>query len=130
MVTPVEINGINYIVPIEINQRGQYNQVEIDFNKIKTAYSKNNTDYIQNLLNQGEIKEIFNGSNSRKTSLDRSNISQFNKTVKSDISTKYSMQENTNNTQELENSSFSLEQRVSGDALLDAQDFIDEVKSV
>ena len=40
------------------------------------------------------------------------------------------MQENTNNTQELENSSFSLEQRVSGDALLDAQDFIDEVKSV
>ena len=130
MVTPVEINGINYIVPIEINQRGQYNQVEIDYNKIKTAYSKNNTDYIQNLLNQGEIKEIFNGSNSRKTSLDRSNISQFNKTVKSDISTKYSMQENTNNTQELENSSFSLEQRVSGDALLDAQDFIDEVKSV
>ena len=130
MVSPVEINGINYIVPIEINQRGQYNQVEIDFNKIKTAYSKNNTDYIQNLLNQGEIKKIFNGSNSRKTSLDRSNISQFNKTVKSDISTKYSMQENTNNTQELENSSFSLEQRVSGDALLDAQDFIDEVKSV
>lgn len=31
---------------------------------------------------------------------------------------------------ELDNSSFSLDQRVSGDALLDAQDFIDEVKSV
>ena len=45
-------------------------------------------------------------------------------------STKYSMQENINNTQELDNSSFSLEQRVSGDALLDAQDLIDEVKSV
>lgn len=58
------------------------------------------------------------------------NIPQSNKNVKSDISTKYSMQESTNNTQELENSSFSLEQRVSGDALLDAQDFIDEVKSV
>ena len=108
VVTPVEINGTNYIVPVEINQRGQYNQVEIDYNKIKTAYSKNNTDYIQNLLNQGKIKEIFNGSNSRKTSLDKSNISQFNKTVKSDISTKYSMQENANNTQELDNSSFSL----------------------
>lgn len=34
------------------------------------------------------------------------------------------------NSRELDNSSFSLEQRVSGDALLDAQDFIDEVKSV
>lgn len=147
VVTPVEINGTNYIVPVEINQRGQYNQVEIDYNKIKTAYSKNNTDYIQNLLNHGKIKEIFNGSNSRKTSLDKSNISQFNKTVKSDISTKYSMQENANNTQELDNSSFSfertdgntknsidekktLEKRVSGDALLDAQDLIKEVKSV
>ena len=108
VVTPIEINGTNYIVPVEINQRGQYNQVEIDYNKIKTAYSKNNTDYIQNLLNQGKIKEIFNGSNSRKTSLDKSNISQFNKTVKSDIFTKYSMQENANNTQELDNSSFSL----------------------
>lgn len=108
VVTPVEINGTNYIVPVEINQRGQYNQVEVDYNKIKTAYSKNNTDYIQSLLNQGKIKEIFNGSNSRKTSLNESNIPQFNKTVKSDISTKYSMQENTNNTQELDNSSFSL----------------------
>lgn len=106
VVTPVEINGTNYIVPVEINQRGQYNQVEVDYNKIKTAYSKNNTDYIQNLLNQGKIKEIFNGSNSRKTSLNKSNIPQFNKTVKSDISTKYSMQENANNTQELNNSSF------------------------
>ena len=66
VVTPVEINKTNYIVPVEINQKGQYNQVEIDYNKIKTAYSKNNTDYIQNLLNQGKIKEIFNGSNSRK----------------------------------------------------------------
>ena len=40
------------------------------------------------------------------------------------------MQNNENNTQELDNSSFSLEQRVSGDALLDAQDLINEVKSV
>ena len=130
VVTPVEINKTNYIVPVEINQKGQYNQVEIDYNKIKTAYSKNNTDYVQNLLNQGKIKEIFNGSNSRKTSLDESNIPQFNKNVKSDISTKYSIQEKIKNAQELENSSFSLEQRVSGDALLDAQDFIDDVKSV
>ena len=59
----------------------------------------------------------------------KSNISQFNENVK-DTLPKYSMQNNENNTQELDNSSFSLEQRVSGDALLDAQDLIDEVKSV
>lgn len=73
-------------------------------------------------------------ANAFSTSLANSsnnNISQFNKSVKSNTSsTKYSMQKNTNDTQELDNSSFSLEQRVSGDALLDAQDFIDEVKSV
>lgn len=48
-------------------------------------------------------------ANAFSTSLANSlnnNISQYNKTVKSDISTKYSMQENANNTQELNNSSF------------------------
>lgn len=98
VVTPVEINKTNYIVPVEINQKGQYNQVEIDYNKIKTAYSKNNTDYIQNLLNQGKIKEIFNGSNSRKTSLDRLNIPQSNKNVKSDISNNSISNNNKNDT--------------------------------
>ena len=39
------------------------------------------------------------------------NISQSNKSVKSDTLPKYSMQENTNNTQELDNSSFSLKQK-------------------
>lgn len=51
-------------------------------------------------------------ANAFSTSLANSlnnNISQFNKSVKSDISTKYSMQENANNTQELDNSSFSFE---------------------
>ena len=37
---------------------------------------------------------------------------------------------NRNRLEELDNSSFSLEQRVSGNALLDAQDLIDEVKSL
>ena len=91
VVTPVEINKTNYIVPVEINQKGQYNQVEIDYNKIKT-------DYIQNLLNQGKIKEIFNGSNSRKTSLDKSNIPQSNKNVKSDISNNSISNNNKNDT--------------------------------
>lgn len=119
VVTPVEINGTNYIVPVEINQRGQYNQVEIDYNKIKTAYSKNNTDYVQNLLNQGKIKEIFNGSNSRKTSLNKSNIPQSNKNVKSDISnnsisnnnkndTKYSLSDKVKNEEELKEKQYKI----------------------
>lgn len=55
------------------------------------------------------------------------NISQSNENVNSNTSsTKYSMQNNENNTQGLDNSSFSLEQRVSGDGLLDAQDLIDD----
>lgn len=59
------------------------------------------------------------------------NISQSNENVNSNTSsTKYSMQNNENNTQGLDNSSFSLEQRVSGDGLLDAQDLIEEIKSV
>lgn len=41
----------------------------------------------------------------------KNNISQSNNNVKSDISTKYSIQENKNNTQELDNSSFSLKQK-------------------
>lgn len=75
IVTPIEINGIKTIVPIEINQKGQYNQIEIKYNKIKTTYSKNNNNYIANLLKQGKIKEIFTGSNSQQTSLDENNIS-------------------------------------------------------
>ena len=88
VVTPVKINGKNYIVPVEINNNpGQYNGVEIDFNKIKTAYSKDNDNYINNLLEKGKIKEIFNGSNSRQTSLTGNNIAQSNNNVK--LPTKY-----------------------------------------
>lgn len=59
------------------------------------------------------------------------NIPQSNTKVNSDTSsTKYSMQNTKNNAQELDNSSFSLEQRVSGNELLNAQDLIEEIKSV
>lgn len=63
-------------------------------------------------------------------SFNDTNIPQSNDKVNRDTSTKYSMQLNENNTQELDNSSFSLEQRVSGNELLDAQDLIEEIKSV
>ena len=57
------------------------------------------------------------------------NVPQSNTNVNTS-SAKYSMQLNENNTKELNNSSFSLEQRVSGNELLDAQDLIEEIKSV
>ena len=57
------------------------------------------------------------------------NVPQSNTNVNTS-SAKYSMQLNENNVQELDNSSFSLEQRVSGNELLDAQDLIEEIKSV
>lgn len=63
-------------------------------------------------------------------SFNDTNIPQSDTKVNRDTSTKYSMQLNKNNTQELDNSSFSLEQRVSGNELLDAQDLIEEIKSV
>lgn len=99
VVTPININGTNYIVPVEINNNpGQYNGVEIDYNKIKTAYAKDSNSYIDNLLKQGKIKEIFVGSNSQETSLTKNNITQSKDNVK--LSTKYSMQEDENNTQD------------------------------
>lgn len=60
------------------------------------------------------------------------NIPQSDNNVNSGTSstTKYSIPTNKNNTQELNNSSFSLEQRVSGDKLLDTQDLIEEIKTV
>ena len=94
VLTPVKINGVNAIVPVEINQRGQVNNVEIDINRIKSVYSKNNNDYIKNLLKEGKIKEIFNGSNSRQTSLINNSIPPSNENVNT---TKYSMQESENN---------------------------------
>ena len=60
------------------------------------------------------------------------NIPQSDNNVNSGTSftTKYSIPINKNNTQGLDNSSFSLEQRVSGDKLLDTQDLIEEIKMV
>ena len=59
------------------------------------------------------------------------NIPQSSNNVNSTSSTtKYSIPINKNNARELNNSSFSLEQRVSGDKLLDTQDLIEEIKTV
>ena len=88
VVAPVKINNNRAIIPIEINNRGQYNHVEIDFNKIKSIYSKDNSNYIKNMLSKGKIKEIFTGSDSQQTPPDKLNISQNKELVNNDISNK------------------------------------------
>lgn len=110
-------NGLKIIVPIEINKKGNYNNVELDINKINTIYGKGNIyNYFLNNVSDGSMKLIYqkrsntntlqSGTNIASTA---NNIPQSNNNVNSDISsTKYSMQNHENNTQELDNSSFSV----------------------
>ena len=88
------------------------NAYDLDFSIAKlqdgnyVAYAKRNLSSNNNLLNK--IKKEMPRSKSSLTSLSNNTISQSNNNVKSEVSTKYSMQENANNTQELDNSSFSI----------------------
>ena len=88
------------------------NAYDLDFSIAKlqdgnyVAYAKRNLSSNNNLLNK--IKKEMPRSKSSLTSLSNNTISQSNNNVKSEVSTKYSMQENANNTQELDNSSFYL----------------------
>ena len=105
----------NIIVPIEINKKGQYNKIELDINRIKTTYGKNNPNYFNNMVKSGDLIEVYNKKRSAKlpiqsgnfNTLSTDNISQSDTKVKSNTSsTKYSMQESKNDTQELNNGSF------------------------
>ena len=111
----------NIIVPIEIHKRGQYNKVEIDINKIKTTYGKNNSNYFDNMIKTGSLVEIYNKKRSAKLPIQSgnlntsvaNNIPQSNNNVNSNTSsaTKYSIPINKNNTQELNNSSISFDNK-------------------
>ena len=92
------------------------NAYDLDFSIAKmqdgnyVAYAKKNLSANNELLNK--IKKEAPTSKSRGVLPYADNISQNRNNVKSYISsTKYSMQESTNNTQELDNSSFSLKQK-------------------
>ena len=49
----------NIIVPIEINQKGQYNKIELKINKIKTIYGRETNNYFINKINNNELIEIY-----------------------------------------------------------------------
>lgn len=118
------------IASIKIDGKGTINNIDIDSNVITSGYGRNNYDAFMkrniakgNLLydiDEGIIKRTDRKLQLRPTSSTNNNISKSNNIVKSDTSsTKYSIQESQNNTQEIDNSYFSLEQRVTGDKLLD-----------
>ncbi len=52
--------GNNIIVPVEINQKGQYDNTEIDCNRIKTVYGKENPNYFKRMVKEGFLFEIYN----------------------------------------------------------------------
>ena len=101
--------GNNIVVPIEIETTTDVNKVSVDINRIKTiyGYDKQNPDlngYIKKNIKLGNFKKIYEqkkepstGINTAVSSFSANNIPQSNKTVKSSISTKYSMQELENN---------------------------------
>lgn len=111
----------NIIVPIEIHKRGQYNKVEIDINRIKTTYGKNNSNYFDDMVKNGSLVEISNKKRSAKLPIQSgnfntstaNNIPQSGNNVNSNTSsaTKYSIPINKNNTQKLDNSSFSFDNK-------------------
>lgn len=111
----------NIIVPIEIHKRGQYNKVEIDINRIKTTYGKNNSNYFDDMVKNGILVEIYNKKRSVKLPIQSgnfntstaNNIPQSGNNVNSNTSsaTKYSIPINKNNTQKLDNSSFSFDNK-------------------
>lgn len=112
--------GNNIIVPIEIETSTNVNNIKIDINRLKSVYGKENLNtYIKRNINQNEFQKIYEQKKEQGTGLipaassfHDNNVPQSNKNVKSDISsTKYSMQETENNTQELDSSSFSFKQK-------------------
>ena len=161
-------NNNNIIVPIEIETDTTVNRLSIDINRIKSVYGYNRVDpdlnqYIKYNIKNNSLTKIYEQKKqstniTSQSTFSVNNISDSNQNVKSD--TRYSMQQEKNNTQELDNSSFSfdknnsvawisgdegqyakvkkqsenellsLEERVSGDNLLDAQDLINELESV
>lgn len=124
------INGFNYRTAFFEDFNGDY---------YKLTMSVGTNGKINTIYNVGKLEQrkrpVISGSsvnNGAIGSLTANNIPQKSNNVNSDTSstTKYSIPIDKNNTQELNNSSFSLEQRVSGDKLLDTQDLIEEIKTV
>lgn len=67
-------NNNNIIVPIEIHKKGQYNKVEIDTNRIKTTYGRETTNYFNNMIENGNLVEIYNKKRNTKLPMQSGNF--------------------------------------------------------
>lgn len=115
--------GNNIIIPIEIETSTSVNNITIDINRLKSVYGYDRTnpnlnEYIKYNITNSNFTKIYEQKKKSSTgkipqsTSTKDNISQSDTKVKSNTSsTKYSMQENKNDTQELDNSSFSIDDK-------------------
>lgn len=113
-------DGNNIIVPIEIETTTNINKIKIDTNRIKTVYGydikkPNLNEYIKHNIKNNVFEKIYEkkergtGNSTVASSFNNSIITQNKENVNNRAVTKHSMQKSENNTQELDNSSFSLD---------------------
>lgn len=147
-------NGDNIIVPVKIDGKGTYNDVYIDENQILSVYGRKK---LENYLAQNNFTRIYKKGTALNPEVQFPDISSSSQTAEgrrltntpfnqqsvsnptipqepSGVNTSISenAENDTKNSQFYldESNSVPLEQRVSGDDLLDAQDLIDTVKDV
>lgn len=116
----------NIVVPIEIETTTNINRVKIDINRIKSVYGYktinniNLNDYIKYNIKNNNFTKIYEQKKERGTGFSTAagsflekNIPQSDNNVNSNTSstTKYSIPTNKNNTQKLDNSSFSFDDK-------------------
>ena len=117
-------NGNNIVVPIEVETSTSVNNITIDVNRLKSVYgyervNPNLDKYIKDNIKSSEFTKIYEqkkkpstGKIPQSTST-ANNIPQSSNNVNSNTSsaTKYSIPINKNNTQKLDNSSFSFDNK-------------------
>ena len=129
-----DANGNTINVPVFIDEKGQYNRVFIDTNKIATVFGRDNLSlYIQKEIKNGNLVRIKNKS-TRASELTSPINASYNKNAFTNNTVPQKAQSvNTSISENAENDTKnikSLSERVSGDELLNAEDLIDVVKSV
>lgn len=132
----------NFLSDIDFENETWYNQVEeryhekrnvrIDEKNKNESVDHNRSNKISKYSGEnGKSDKIYqtlskNNNRSSTEAIYSNNVVRRTGRNVEDSNFKYSL----NSREELDNSSFSLEQRVTGDELLDAQDLIEEIKSV
>lgn len=96
LTTQYDSNGDKIITPIYVEDRGQYNHIEIDTNKVKSIYGKQNLNqYLKTKLKNNNLEIVYDnkkrtnitsGQSANDISSSEQNISQNQNNVKHSIS--------------------------------------------